>query len=207
VAVPATAAAGLLFDVVPEISRELAEIPYASVVTASFSFPDEAVPAKVAERLRAVIAGAPASASPLVGSGVLVPRDGRHLITGATFTSSKWPRSAAAGQIVIRAFAGRHHDERALDLSDTELRKELLADLGEILGIATSPTASIVRRWEKALPQYVTGHLARIGRIGTLLLESPTLGLAGAAYHGIGIPACVEDGERAASRLLASLAS
>jgi protoporphyrinogen/coproporphyrinogen III oxidase len=57
------------------------------------------------------------------------------------------------------------------------------------------------------LPQYVTGHLARIGRIETLLLRSPTLGLAGAAYHGIGIPACIEDGERAASRIMASLAS
>jgi oxygen-dependent protoporphyrinogen oxidase len=207
VAIPATAAAGLLFDSAPEISRELAEIPYASVVTACFSFPNEAVPSNVTERLRAVIPGAPTSASPLVGSGVLVPRDGRHLITGATFTSSKWPRSAAEGQIVIRAFAGRHHDERALDLGDTELRKELLADLGEILGIAASPTASLVRRWEQALPQYVTGHLARIRRIESLLLESPTLGLAGAAYHGIGIPACVEDGERAASRIMASLAS
>jgi protoporphyrinogen/coproporphyrinogen III oxidase len=138
---------------------------------------------------------------------VLVPRDGRHLITGATFTSSKWPRSAAEGQIVIRAFAGRHHDERALDLTDGELRTELLADLGEILGIAASPTASLVKRWEGALPQYVTGHLARIGRIEALLVESPTLGLTGAAYHGIGIPACIEDGERAASRLIATLAS
>jgi oxygen-dependent protoporphyrinogen oxidase len=205
-AIPATAAAGLLVHAEPGISRELAEIPYASVVTACFSFPKAAVPAEVTERLRAVIPGATASASPLVGSGVLVPRDGRHLITGATFTSSKWPRSAAEGQIVIRAFAGRHHDERALDLGDTELRTELLADLREILGIAASPTASLLRRWEKALPQYVTGHLARIGKIESLLLETPTLGLAGAAYHGIGIPACVEDGERAASRLLAALA-
>jgi protoporphyrinogen/coproporphyrinogen III oxidase len=207
VAVPATAAARLLSASAPEISRELAGIPYASVVTACFSFPNGAVPARITERLRAVIPGAPASESPLVGSGVLVPRDGTHLITGATFTSQKWPRSASEGEIVIRAFAGRHHDERALDLDDAELQKELLADLHQILGIAASPTASLIKRWEKALPQYVTGHLARIRRIETLLIESPTLGLTGAAYHGIGIPACVEDGERAASRLTASLAS
>jgi protoporphyrinogen/coproporphyrinogen III oxidase len=205
--VPAAAAAQLLAAPAPEISAELAEIPYASVVTACFSFPNEAVPARITERLRAVIPGAPTSQSPLTGSGVLVPRDGTHLITGATFTSSKWPRSAAEGEIVIRAFAGRHHDERALDLDDIELQEELLADLREILGIAASPTASLLKRWEKALPQYVTGHLARIRRIENLLLESPTLGLAGAAYHGIGIPACVEDGERAASRLTAALAS
>jgi protoporphyrinogen/coproporphyrinogen III oxidase len=207
VAIPATAAAELLVDSAPEISRELAEIPYASVVTACFSFPEEAVPATVTERLRGLIPGAAISDASLVGSGVLIPRDGGHLITGATFTSSKWPRSAAEGQIVIRAFAGRHHDERALGLGDTELRSELLADLHEVLGIAIPPTASLLRRWENALPQYVTGHLARIRRIETLLLESPTLGLAGAAYHGIGIPACIEDGERAAWRLTTSLTS
>jgi protoporphyrinogen/coproporphyrinogen III oxidase len=206
-AVPASAAAQLLAAPAPEISGELAEIPYASVVTACFSFPSEAVPARITERLREVIPSARDSDSPLVGSGVLVPRDGTHLVTGATFTSSKWPRSAAEGEIVIRAFAGRHHDERALELDDTELGTELLADLREILGIAASPTASLLKRWERALPQYVTGHLARIRRIELLLLDTPTLGLAGAAYHGIGIPACIEDGERAASRLLASLAS
>ncbi|HEY5274829.1 MAG TPA: protoporphyrinogen oxidase [Acidimicrobiales bacterium] len=205
-ACPAFAAAKLLEDEAPELSSELGEIPFASVVTACFSFPDEAVPAKLSERLREVIPGAPASDSPLVGSGVLIPRDGRHLVTGATFTSSKWPRSAARGQIVIRAFAGRHRDERAVGLGDAELQSALLADLQNILGITASPTASLVKRWEKGLPQYVTGHLARLRRIEALLANAPSLGLAGASYHGIGIPACIEDGERAASRLLASLA-
>jgi oxygen-dependent protoporphyrinogen oxidase len=202
---PATAAAALLLDAAPGLARELSEIPYAGVVTACFSFPVAAVPSNVTERLRRVIPAAAASESSLVGSGVLVPRDGRHLVTGATFTSSKWPRSAADGEIVIRAFAGRHHDERALDLDDAELRAALLEDLREILGIVSSPSASLVKRWRKALPQYVTGHLARIRRVESLLVETPTLGLAGAAYHGIGIPACIEDAERAAARLLGSL--
>jgi len=206
VASQAAVAAALLKGSTPELSRELAEIPYASVVTACFSFPDDAVPPNITERLRRVIPSASTSKSSLVGSGVLVPRDGTHLITGATFTSSKWPRSAAEGEIVIRAFAGRHHDERALGLGDSELRAALLRDLREILGITASPTASLLKRWDKALPQYVTGHLARIRRVETLLVETPTLGLAGAAYHGIGIPACIEDAERAAARLLEALA-
>lgn len=202
---PASNAAELLRGPAPDLSRELVEIPYASVVTACFSFPNEAVPAEVTERLRSVIPTAPTSPSSLSGSGVLVQRDGSHLITGVTFTSSKWPRSATNGEIVVRAFAGRHHDERALQLDEDELEARLLADLHEILGVSQPPSASLVRRWERALPQYVTGHLARLQRIEVLLASTPTLALAGAAYHGIGIPACVEDGERAAARLVRAL--
>jgi oxygen-dependent protoporphyrinogen oxidase len=74
-----------------------------------------------------------------------------------------------------------------------------------VLGISSAPTASVIKRWEEALPQYVTGHLARIARIEDALSSIPTLGLAGAAFHGIGIPACIENAEAAAARLLETL--
>jgi oxygen-dependent protoporphyrinogen oxidase len=205
IATPAFAGAKLLANIEPGLARELATIPYASVVTACFSWPAAAIPTEVATRLQHVVPSAPTSGYPLVGSGVLVPRDGKRLLTAATFTSSKWPRSAATGEVVIRAFAGRHSDDRALGLGDEELEATLLADLGAVLGIASSPTASLLHRWKDALPQYVTGHLAKIGRIEAALSASPTLGLAGAAYHGIGIPSCIENGQASAERLLGSV--
>jgi oxygen-dependent protoporphyrinogen oxidase len=205
IATPAFITAKLLADTAPDISGELATIPYASVVTACFSWPSAAIPTGVATRLQQVVPTAPTSGYPLVGSGVLVPRDGKRLLTAATFTSSKWPRSAAPGEVVVRAFAGRHSDDRALRLNDEELEETLLKDLAEVLGVVTPPTASLLHRWQDALPQYVTGHLAKIGRIETALASSPTLALSGAAYHGIGIPACIDDAEAASSRLLQSL--
>jgi oxygen-dependent protoporphyrinogen oxidase len=126
-------------------------------------------------------------------------------MTAATFTSSKWPRSASPGQIVIRAFAGRHADDRATRLDDASLQSELLADLGAILGITAPPTAVAAQRWPNALPQYVTGHLARLERIRESLDSVPTLGLTGAAYTGIGIPACIDNAEAAAARILERL--
>jgi protoporphyrinogen/coproporphyrinogen III oxidase len=206
-ATPAFVTAKLLETVLPPLSRELASIPYASVVTACYSFDANAVPESVTERLRVVVPDAGTSDQPLVGSGVLVPRDGKRLLTAVTFTSSKWPRSSAPGQVVVRAFAGRHSDDRAIRLDEQELGATLLADLSETLGISAVPTDSLVKRWENALPQYVTGHLARIRRIGDQLSGEPTFGLAGAAFHGIGIPACISNAETAAARLLTSLST
>ena len=205
IATPAYVSSTLLVDAAPALSVELAQIPYASVVTACFSFDEDAVPERILERLRAVVPSAKGSSAVLAGSGVLVPRDGRHLMTGATFTSSKWPRSAAPGQVVIRTFAGRHADARAIALDDATLQEELLADLHAILGIEKHPSAVVIERWPDALPQYVKGHLARIGRIERALDEQASLGLCGAAYTGIGIPACIDNAEAAAARILEGL--
>jgi oxygen-dependent protoporphyrinogen oxidase len=123
-------------------------------------------------------------------------------MTAATFTSSKWPRSSTPGQVVIRTFAGRHADERAVHLDDDALYAALRDDLGAILGIEKAPTAFVSQRWTDALPQYVTGHLARVGRVRNLLDSISGLELTGAAYTGIGIPACIDNAEAAATRTL-----
>jgi oxygen-dependent protoporphyrinogen oxidase len=205
IAAPAFAAAKLLSEPAPGLAPELGAIPYASVATACFSFDKDAVPQRIVDRLRAVVPSAKDSAAVLAGSGVLVPRDGKHLMTAATFTSSKWPRSAAPGQVLIRTFAGRHADERALNLDDRALREGLLADLASILGITSAPTGFVMQRWIDALPQYVTGHLARLERVRNHLKGMPSLGLTGASYTGIGIPACIDNAEAAATRILEHL--
>lgn len=205
IAAPAFAASSLLSDSLPGLATELGAIPYASVATACFSFENNAVPQRIIDRLRAVVPSAKDSTAVLAGSGVLVPRDGTHLMTAATFTSSKWPRSAASGQVLIRTFAGRHSDERAMRLDDQELRDGLLTDLSSILGITSTPTGFVMQRWIDALPQYVTGHLARLERVRGHLEGMPTLELTGAAYTGIGIPACIDNAEAAATRLLQHL--
>ena len=56
--------------------------------------------------------------------------------------------------------------------------------------------ASWIQRWGGGLPQYAPGHLDRIAAARAVL--PPGLALAGAAFDGVGIPACVASGERAA---------
>ena len=46
-------------------------------------------------------------------------------------------------------------------------------------------------RWGGALPQYTVGHLGRVARIRAAVGREPGLAVCGAAYDGIGIPACI----------------
>lgn len=180
-AVPAGAAAGMLAGLDPALALECAAIPYAGVVLVTVSLRAE----EVAGRLQ--------------GSGVLVPRAPQRQVTALTFVSAKWPRSTPPGELVVRASLGRHGHDDLLELDDDAIIARALREMGEILRFAPPPVETLVKRWPASFPQYVSGHLARVARIDRLVAAHPGLALAGAAYRGIGIPACVEDGRRAAA--------
>ncbi len=186
-AVPASSAAKLVAPLAPELAGECAAIPYAGVALVTIAWPASALPA------------------PLAGSGALVPRSPELMTTALTFVSTKWPRSARSGEAVVRASLGRHLDPRPLELDDVDLEARALDELAAILGVDSSPLEVLVQRWPASFPQYLSGHLARVARIEALEQARPGLVLAGAGYRGIGIPACVQDGRRAANRLSRAL--
>jgi protoporphyrinogen/coproporphyrinogen III oxidase len=62
-----------------------------------------------------------------------------------------------------------------------------------------------VTRWGGALPQYTVGHLDRVQRIRAAVAAEPGLAVAGAAYDGVGIPACVATAKVAAQQVLTYL--
>ena len=88
----------------------------------------------------------------------------------------------------------RHSDEQLVEI----VRKEL----HELLGVGGREDFSLVTRYERAMPQYHVGHVARVARILGLAERHSGLALAGNAYEGVGIPDCIHSGERAAERIL-----
>ena len=58
-----------------------------------------------------------------------------------------------------------------------------------------------MQRWGGGLPQYAVGHLDRVARIRADVARVPGLALAGAAYDGVGIPAVIASGHRAATEV------
>ena len=60
-----------------------------------------------------------------------------------------------------------------------------------------------VDRWVGGFPQYEPGHLARVDRIEAALAGLPGLTVAGAAYRGLGLAACVRQAGEAADRIAA----
>ena len=186
-ATPAPAAADLLAGPSPDAAGELRAVDHASVVLAVLCYPAAALP------------------RPLVGTGFLVPRGEGRLLTACSFASSKWPHWAAPRQVVLRASAGRWGDERALDMDDDELVGRLHEELAQALSLRTGPDVARVARWPRAFPQYRVGHLERVERIEALVARDlPGVVLAGAAYRGLGVTACIGQGRAAARRALAS---
>ena len=66
-----------------------------------------------------------------------------------------------------------------------------------ILNIEAEPLFTRVFRWKRAMAQYEVGHLERLDKIEGLRRQLPGLALAGNAYRGIGIPACIATGAAA----------
>jgi oxygen-dependent protoporphyrinogen oxidase len=62
-----------------------------------------------------------------------------------------------------------------------------------------------VQRWGGGLPQYAVGHLDRVRRIRSAVAYVPGLAVCGAAYDGLGIPACIASAESAARQVLDQL--
>jgi oxygen-dependent protoporphyrinogen oxidase len=137
---------------------------------------------------------------PLDASGFLVARPEGLLLTACSWSSRKWAHLGEGDTVVLRASAGSADDLRVVDLPDDELAVQLLDELATTMALAGPPREIRVSRWPRALPQYPVGHADRVARIEADL--PPGVVLAGAAYRGVGIPACIHDGRDAARRLL-----
>ena len=148
---------------------------------------------------------------PASGTGVLVPLatawqgDGPMMVTALTFLDRKWPRLQRDHDVVLRAHVGRIDDERWAAMDDDELVARVTNEVGVLLGRFEHPLASLVQRWPRGLPQYYPGHdvmVAAAKEAGAKL----AIALAGSAYDGVGIPASIGSGRRAARETLATLA-
>ena len=119
-------------------------------------------------------------------------------MTACTFGSNKCPHWSGPEARVVRVSAGRSGDERAFDLSDDALIDALHRELTEAIGVSARPLEVRVSRWPDAFAQYEPGHLDRVDRIeAALAADMAGVVVAGAAYRGVGIPACIASARRA----------
>ena len=184
-ATPAPVTAGLLRAHVPDAADVLAGLRYASVAIVALAFRAGDVD------------------HPLDASGFLVPRRAGLFLTACSWSSSKFPHLGADGLVRLRASVGRSDDTRFTALDDDEIVARVRAELQMLTGIDAEPVAVRVHRWIDSLPQYRPGHAVRIAAVEDELARAlPTVTLAGASLRGLGVPACIDSGRRAARRLL-----
>ncbi len=130
--------------------------------------------------------------------------DGRA-VKAATFSSVKWPhlRPGPAAPHLVRCSVGRIGEEAVLQRDDRELAGLAAAELAEATGTTARPADYRVTRWGGGLPQYAVGHLDRVAAIRAAVAAQPGLAVCGAAYDGLGIPACIATARLAADQVQA----
>jgi oxygen-dependent protoporphyrinogen oxidase len=141
-------------------------------------------------------------------SGYLVPAVDGRAVKAATFSTVKWPHLAGQAPVhVVRCSIGRSGDVAVLRRDDPDLAALAAAELADAIGTAKPPIAGRVTRWGGGLPQYNVGHLDRVARIRASVAEQPGLAVAGAAYDGVGIPACIATARSAVNQVTGYLAT
>jgi oxygen-dependent protoporphyrinogen oxidase len=188
-AVPAAPASRLLSRTDRAASAALAAIPYSSMAIITLAFRAEDFPE--AHRAR---------------SGYLVPAVDGRAVKAATFSTIKWPHLAQSGDVhIVRCSVGRSGEVAVLQRDDKDLAGLAAKELGEAIGLVAAPVEARVTRWGGGLPQYNVGHLDRVAAIREAVAAQPGLAVAGAAYDGVGIPACIATAKAAATQILTHL--
>lgn len=190
-ATPAHVTKDLIAEVAPRSASMLASVPYASTAL---------VPALVEIGDRR-----------LEGSGFLVPPTEKAFIKASTFVSNKWPwmrERIPEGTALIRMSIGRYGDGPGgwKDCDDAQLIARAFEDWQSITGRDSDRLiVAEAHRWKRALPQYLPGHSEMVASIEDDISGIAGLELAGSAYFGVGIPACIDRAETVARRLTKSM--
>ena len=121
-------------------------------------------------------------------------------MTAVSFVSQKWAhwRLPDDSQI-LRVSLGRDGLPVA-HLADDAVIDAVVTEVSAHLGVDLQPADAAITRWVGAFPQYRPGHVDLVAGVEKALPRG--IHLAGASYRGIGIPACIADGERAVGQAI-----
>ncbi|MBU2739475.1 protoporphyrinogen oxidase [Acidithiobacillus concretivorus] len=181
-ALPAHKAAALLATLQPTLAAELEAISYPAVTTLSIGFPRHSVE------------------HPLDGFGMLIPRTMGLETLGVLFSSTLFPDRADPEQVLMTAFIGGSQNPLQ-GRSDSDLLQTVLREIQPILGITGEPSFSRCQNWPEAIPQYESGHLARLERIAKMTDQIPGLYFRANWSDGVALGDCMEAARQLSQKL------
>ena len=181
---PPFASAELVRSMAPEAAEAMTNISYASLAVIALVYPPGAFEV------------------PPDGSGFLVPTDAGLSISACTWYTTKWPHVNNDGRQVVRCVIGRAGDDPTISRSDEELVTAVHRDLQTTLQVSAPVLSERVTRWHRGIPQYSVGHLDLVDSIEDDLASAGPVVVAGAGYRGSGIPDCITQAGRAATRMV-----
>lgn len=169
-----------------ELDAQLAKFTTASALTlyAGYDVPDSVLPAD--------------------GTGFIVSHNSDLVCNASTWTSRKWPNTSAQSKLLVRLFyknINPRYEELAA-MSDVELTKVAQEDIRKSLQIEEPPKVVKVTRWIHQMPRYDLAHREALLAVEEQLAQRyPNVWLAGCSYYGVGIGACIQNGEKTANAI------
>lgn len=177
---PAYAQAQMLEALDTELAGLLDGIPYPALSVCCFGYRKERI-GKV-----------------LDGFGFLIPSKEQRAILGTIVDSNVFDGRAPEGTVLLRTMVGGARSAELALLPDDQLTGKVQADLKDILGIGAEPDFIRIFRHDKAIPQYLVGHSARLQAIEDRLQRHPGLVLTGNAFKGVSLNDCVVNAQKIA---------
>ncbi len=183
-AVPAFVQAGILKEYEPELAGLLGGIEYPALSVVCLGYREDRI------------------APYLDGFGFLVPSGEQRSILGTIIDSNVFPGRAPEGHALFRTMVGGARTPQFAELADDQLLDRVRADLKDITGLAAAPEFTRIFRHEKAIPQYLVGHAARLEAVDRALEKHPGLVLTGNAFRGVSLNDCVVNAWKTAESLV-----
>jgi oxygen-dependent protoporphyrinogen oxidase len=185
--IPAYAASSIVAPLSIEAGATLNSIPYSPVASIFLGFRKEDV------------------RHPVAGFGFLVPSRERRGILGCLWSSSLFPRRAPEGAVAFTTFVGGGRQPELVDLREDALCDLALSEVKKIMQIEGKHVYLRLTRWQKAIPQYELGHLAKIETLDRFEAAHPGVWFCSNFKGGISVGDCVKSARETADRVLQSL--
>jgi oxygen-dependent protoporphyrinogen oxidase len=183
-AAPAHAQAKMLQNMDGALAGLLGDIPYPALSVCCFGYRKQRV------------------GQVLDGFGFLVPSKEQRAVLGTIVDSNVFSGRAPEDSILLRSMVGGARTPELALLPDEQLIDRVRGDLQDILGITAEPDFVRIFRHQKAIPQYVIGHAARLDAINEQLLQHPGLVLTGNAFKGVSLNDCVVNAVKTAQAVV-----
>ena len=189
ISTPAESAAKLIKNLDTNLSEQLANIYYPPIAMVFFGVKKESL------------------AQNLDGFGFLVPSSERRKILGTIWNSAVFENRAPDGYHLLTTFVGGARNAELFEKSDDELIEIVFEELNSTLGLREKPEFKHIKRWRKAIPQYLLGYEKIENGIEQFERINQGIHFCSNFYKGISVGDCVKNAYGIADKIERDLAT
>ncbi len=175
ISTPAEAAAQLVENYDVDLSERLATIYYPPIAMVFFGVKKETL------------------GKDLDGFGFLIPSSENRKILGTIWNSAVFENRAPDGYHLLTTFVGGARNAELFEQSDEELLEIVYRELKDILDLQAKPHFTYIKRWRKAIPQYLLGYEKIEQSIEEFERNNKGIYFCSNFYKGISVGDCVKN--------------